>query len=69
MNSPEITPLHVKVYVLLGRAAFRLRYEEWKQEQQIRKSRAELVATLEVEQLRTLYRMGNLTLPSSDKTI
>jgi hypothetical protein len=69
MNSPEITPLHVKVYVLLGRAAFRLRYEEWKQERQIRKSRAELVATLEVEQLRTLYRMGNLTLPSSDEEI
>jgi hypothetical protein len=69
MNSPEITPLHVKVYVLLGRAAFRLRYEEWKQERQIRKSRGELVATLEVEQLRTLYRMGNLTLPSSDEAI
>jgi hypothetical protein len=63
MNSPEITPLHVKVYVLLGRAAFRLRYEEWKQERQIRKSRGERVAALEVEQLNTLYNLGNLTLP------
>jgi hypothetical protein len=63
MNSPEITPLHVKVYVLLGRAAFRLRYEEWKQERQIRKSRGERVAAFEVEQLNTLYNLGNLTLP------
>jgi hypothetical protein len=63
MNSPEITPLHVKVYVLLGRAAFRLRYEEWKQERQIRKSRGERVAAFEVEQLNTLYNLGNFTLP------
>jgi hypothetical protein len=58
MNSPEITPLHVKVYVPLGRAGFRLRYEEWKQERQSRKSRGEPLVALEVEQLNTLYKAG-----------
>ncbi len=56
MSSPNITPLHVKVYILLGRAAFRLRYEEWKQDRKLQAIQAEAGAAKEVEQLRILYQ-------------
>jgi len=56
LSSPNIIPLHVKVYILLGRAAFRLRYEEWKQDRKLQAIQAEAGAAKEVEQLRILYQ-------------
>ena len=49
MSNPNITPLHVKVYMRLGRASFRLRYEEWKQERKKQAIQAESAAALEAD--------------------
>lgn len=56
----------MKVYIRLGRASFRLRYEEWKRERKRQAAQAEAVAALEVEQLRRMYEAEGLTLPSED---
>ena len=62
MSNCNITPLHMKIYILLRRASFRLRYEEWKREQKIN-SQAEATAALETEQLRNPYQAECLILP------
>ena len=49
MSNPKITALHVKVYIRLGRASFRLRYEEWKQERKKQAIQAESAAALEAD--------------------
>ena len=56
MSNSNITPLHVKIYIRLGRASFRLRYQEWKQERKRQAAKAEAATALEVEQLRNLYQ-------------
>ena len=54
----------MKVYILLGRASFRLRYEEWKRDRKkIQAIQAEAAAALEVEQLRSLYQAEGLIGP------
>lgn len=57
MSNSNITPLHVKVYILLGRASFRLRNEEWKRDRKIQAIKAEVAAALEVEQLRSCIKL------------
>ena len=47
VSTPNITPLHVKIYILLGRASFRLRYEEWKRDRKIQAVQAEAAAALD----------------------
>ena len=69
MSNPKITALHVKVYIRLGRASFRLRYEEWKQERKKQAIQAEAAAALEAEQLRNLYQSGGLNSPPEDATL
>ncbi len=63
MSNPTITPLHVKVYILLGRASFRLRYQEWKQERKKQAAQAEAAAALEVEQRRSQYQAKDSNSP------
>ncbi len=67
MSNRSITPLHVKVYIRLGRASFRLRYEEWKRERKRQAAQAEAAAALEVEQLRSLYQAEDRILPPQDE--
>ena len=56
LPNPDITPLHVKVYIQLGRAALTLRYERWKEGRELEAAQAEAAAFLQVEQLRRLYQ-------------
>ena len=63
MSIPNITPLHVKVYILLGRASFRLCNEGWNRDRKIQAIQAEAAAALEVEQLRSRYQVEGLILP------
>ena len=69
MSNSNITPLHVKVYIRLGRASFRLRYQEWKHERKEQAAQAEAAAALEVEQLKSLYQVEGLIVPPEDTVI